>query len=171
MLRCGWFATCPPEAHSASARPIYDRFMEQMTVEVPAAVNGGRPDGATGSPLLRISNAMVRLYKEAFGRGPTKTRAHFAGPDTLVVVLEDSMTPAERHLAVLGEHERLREARHFLQYALEDEFRKVVEEITGRRTLAFVSGFDTKRDVTVELFTLEARESGASERTDGRGAG
>ena len=31
------------------------------------------------SPMLEISNAMVRLYKEAFGRGPTKARAQFAG--------------------------------------------------------------------------------------------
>ena len=42
--------------------------------------------------MLQISNAMVRLYKEAYGRGPTKARALFAGPDTLVVLLEDSMT-------------------------------------------------------------------------------
>ena len=26
------------------------------------------------SPMLEISNAVVRLYKEAFGRGPTKAR-------------------------------------------------------------------------------------------------
>ena len=31
------------------------------------------------SPMLEISNAMVGLYKEAFGRGPTKARAQFAG--------------------------------------------------------------------------------------------
>jgi Na+-translocating membrane potential-generating system (MpsC) len=47
---------------------------------------------ADRSPMLEISNAMVRLYKEAFGRGPTKARAQFAGPDTLVVMLESSLT-------------------------------------------------------------------------------
>ena len=93
--------------------------------------------------MLEISNEMVRLYKEAFGRGPTKARAQFAGPDTLVVILEASLTVAERNLVAMGEHQRLREARLFFQYALEDQFRAIVEEALGRRTLAFVSGIDT----------------------------
>src|SRR5581483_12137848 len=118
-----------------------------------------RRDGPTAtadrSPMLEISNAMVRLYKDAFGRGPTKARAQFAGPDTLLVILQDSMTVAERHLAAIGEHDRLRESRLFVQYALEAEFRAIVERELQRRTLAFVSGVDTERDLSVEVFTLE----------------
>ena len=75
------------------------------------------------SPLLEVSNAMVGLYKEAFGRGPTKARAQFAGNDTLLVTLESSLTVAERNLVAMGEHQRLREARLFLSHALEDQFR------------------------------------------------
>jgi uncharacterized protein YbcI len=115
------------------------------------------------SAMLELSNAMVRLYKELFGRGPTKARADFAGPDTLVIVLEDSMTVAERNLASLGEHQRLRDARLFFQYAVENEFRSTVERILGRRTVAFVSGIDTREDVAVEIFTLEP-EPAAIER-------
>ena len=107
------------------------------------------------SPMLEISNAMVRLYKEAFGRGPTKARAQFAGHDTLVVILENSLTVAERNLVAMGEHQRLREARLFFQYALEDQFRAIVEQALGRRTVAFVSGLDTRRDVAMEVFTLD----------------
>ncbi|MBV8712539.1 MAG: DUF2294 family protein [Solirubrobacterales bacterium] len=106
------------------------------------------------SPMLEISNAMVRLYKEAFGRGPTKARAQFAGPDTLIVILESSLTVAERNLVAMGEHQRLREARLFFQYALEDQFRAIVEQALGRRTVAFISGMDTQRDVAMEVFTL-----------------
>lgn len=58
-----------------------------------------------------MSNETVRLFKEHFGRGPTKARTEWAGPDVLVVVLEDTLTPAERKLAEMGEHERLRETR------------------------------------------------------------
>lgn len=115
------------------------------------------PEGVAAparSPMLELSNAMVRLYKDAFGRGPTKARADFAGPDTLVVILEHSMTVAERNLVAMGEHERLREARSFFQYALEHEFRSLVERILGRRTVAFISGIDTSHDVAVEVFTL-----------------
>jgi uncharacterized protein YbcI len=107
------------------------------------------------SPMLEIANAMVRLYKSAFGRGPTKARAQFAGPDALVVFLENSLTVAERNLATMGEHDRLREGRTFLQHSLEHEFRAIVERALGRRTIAFLSGLDTERDVAVEVFTLE----------------
>jgi uncharacterized protein YbcI len=107
------------------------------------------------SPMLEIANAMVRLYKEAFGRGPTKARAQFAGQDTLVVILENSLTVAERNLVAMGEHQRLREARLFFQYALEEQFRAIVEQALARRTVAFVSGMDTARDVAMEVFTLE----------------
>jgi len=62
---------------------------------------------------------------------------------------------AERNLASLGEHQRLRDARMFFQYAVEREFRQTVEQILGRRTVAFISGIDTREDVAVELFTLE----------------
>ena len=123
-----------------------------------------RHDGASAvtdrSPMLEISNAMVRLYKDAFGRGPTKARAQFAGPDTLVVMLESSLTVAERNLVAMGEHQRLREARLFFQHALEEQFRAIVEQALGRRTLAFVSGMDTRRDVAVEVFTLEPAANG-----------
>jgi uncharacterized protein YbcI len=115
----------------------------------------GAGDKHARSPLLQISNAMVRLYKEAFGRGPTKARAQFAGPDLLVVVLEDSMTVVERNLAAMAEHDRLRESRLFFQRALESQFRAVVEETLGRKTIAFMSGIDSRHDVSVEVFTLE----------------
>jgi uncharacterized protein YbcI len=111
---------------------------------------------ADRSPMLEIANAMVRVYKEAFGRGPTKARAQFAGQDTLVVVLESSLTVAERNLVAMGEQQRLREARLFFQHALEDQFRAIVEEALDRRTLAFVSGIDPDRDVAIEVFTLES---------------
>jgi hypothetical protein len=38
----------------------------------------------------------VRLYKEQFGRGPTKARTEFASLDIVICTLEDSLTPAER---------------------------------------------------------------------------
>ena len=112
------------------------------------------------SPLLEISNAMVALFKQAFGRGPTKARAQFAGHDTLLVILESSLTVAERNLVALGEHRRLREARLFLSQALEEQCRAIVEQALGRKTLAYVSGIDTARDVTINLFTLEATGEG-----------
>lgn len=133
---------------------------EQISASVAESQDGAATAMETTdrSPMLEISNAMVRLYKEAFGRGPTKARAQFAGRDTLVVVLESSLTVAERNLVAMGEHQRLREARLFFQYALEDQFRAIVERALGRRTMAFISGIDAERDVAMEIFTLESED-------------
>jgi uncharacterized protein YbcI len=106
------------------------------------------------SPLLDISNSMVRLYKEAFGRGPTKARAHFSGPNTLTVLLENTLTVAERRLVAMGEHERVRTHRLFLQQSFEDLKRAEVERILSRRTIASISGIDPSHDVAAEVFTL-----------------
>jgi uncharacterized protein YbcI len=56
------------------------------------------------SVSLTLSNAMVTLYKEQFCRGPTKARTDFAGPDTLMCTLADTLTPAERSLVKMGEY-------------------------------------------------------------------
>lgn len=107
------------------------------------------------SPLLEIANVMVHLYKEAFGRGPSKARAQFAGSDTLVVLLEDMMTIAERQLLALGEDARVREQRLFLQLTLEDKKRSEVERVLRRRAIACVSGTDPDHDLAAEVFLLE----------------
>lgn len=117
-------------------------------------VDGGQSRPASSSPLLEISNATVRVYKAAFGRGPTHARARFAGPDTLVVLLQDTMTVSERRLAALGEHERLRAHRLLLHKVVEDEIRSVVERILERPTLSLISGLDTHRDVAAEVILL-----------------
>jgi uncharacterized protein YbcI len=115
----------------------------------------GTPEQRRGLQLVELSNAMVRLYKEQFGRGPSKTVTNYAGPNILITTLENSLTPAERRMAELGEHQRLRDTRTFFQHATVDEFIGTVEEITGRKVRAFVSGIDTEQDVSSEVFYLE----------------
>ncbi len=120
-------------------------------------------------PLVAISREMVRLYKELFGRGPVRVRTEWAGADTIVVMLEDTLTPAERNLAELGEHERLRETRMFFQYASVSEFCAPVELVTGRRVKAFVSGIDTETEgLAVELFVLHPVGYNGPSRTERR---
>jgi uncharacterized protein YbcI len=104
--------------------------------------------------LSAISNEMVRIYKDQFGRGPTKTRTQWAGPDILVVTLEQTFTPAERRLRELAEHERLRELRMLFQYSAVTMFCEPVEQFTGRKVRAFISGIDTELDLASEMFVL-----------------
>lgn len=107
------------------------------------------------SVQMQLSNEMVRLYKEQFGRGPTKARTNWAGPDVLVTVLEDTLTPAERNLVRMGEHQRLRDLRMFFQYASVPEFCEPVERLTKRKVRAFHSSIDTAADgMSTEVFVL-----------------
>ena len=116
---------------------------------------GSSGHARSGMELAEISNAMVRIYKEQFGRGPTKAATHYAGPDCIISTLEDTLTPAERHMVELGEHQRLRDVRMFFQHATEKQFREAIEGMTGRKVRAFVSGMDAERDVASEVFYLE----------------
>ena len=104
---------------------------------------------------MAVSNEMVRIYKDQFGRGPTKVRSDWAGPDALLCTIRDSLTPAEKNLAAMGELHRLQDTRMFFQYATEDEFVSSVERVVGRKVIAFVSGIDAKRDVSTETFYFE----------------
>jgi len=109
----------------------------------------------TGLMMVELSNAMVRIYKESFGRGPTKARTSYAGPDLIVSTLEHSLTHAERKMAEAGDQKELRDLRTYFQYLSRDQFERAVEEITGRKVRAFVSGIDTEQDLSSELFYLE----------------
>lgn len=116
------------------------------------------PPPASTASLVAISNAMVRIHKRHVGRGPTKARASFLNPDVLVCTLEDSPTTA-------GEHERLRDLRHYLQHARAKELIRAVEQISGCTVRAFTSGMDTHQNVTTETFYLESSSpSPCSER-------
>lgn len=112
-------------------------------------------DDGRDSVRADISRRMVGLYKEQFGRGPTKARTDFAGPDIVVCTLEESLTPAEARLAQLGEHQRLRDTRMYFQHVTEKEFCGIIEDVLRREVRAFVSGIDTKQDVATEVFYLQ----------------
>jgi uncharacterized protein YbcI len=119
---------------------------------------GAERDDRKDSVLAEISREMVKLYKEQFGRGPTKVRTDFAGPDVVICTLEESFTAAEHRLAEMGEHQRLRDTRMYFQYASEKDFCGIIERILSRKVRAFVSGLDSGRDVSAEIFYLEPRE-------------
>jgi uncharacterized protein YbcI len=126
-----------------------------------------QPRSPNDAVSVEISNAMVQLYKSLLGRGPSRARTYFAGPDMVVCSLEESFTPAERSLANLGEHQRLRESRLFFQHARETDFRQTVERITGRRVRAFLSATDTVEDVSCEVFFLEPLGGHTPDAADG----
>jgi len=140
---------------------------EGQAIEIRGA---GALSDAPVSILASISREMVRLYKEQFGRGPTKVRTDWAGPDTIVSRLEDTLTPAEQNLAKFGEHQRVRDIRMFFQYATVREFCEPIERLTGRKVRAFLSAVDTQANgMAMETFVLYPEDYDGPSRADAAG--
>ena len=124
-----------------------------------------RLEGTT--KLAAVSNALVALHKEQFGRGPTVARTHFAGPDVLVTVLENVLLPAERKLIALGDQQRVREQRVAYQAVTASEFILAIERIVSRKVRAFASGMDADNNVVFETFYFESLDPAGDGRARG----
>jgi uncharacterized protein YbcI len=135
--------SAPSESTAAVARPAQLR----------------RSDGVP-SPLLAISNETVRLYKQAFGRGPTRARTLFADANTILIVLEDALTAGEQTLLDAGADEQFREYRRVIQGVLEPALRSVVEITLGRGTRALIAGIDADCATSAHVITLEPAARG-----------
>jgi len=101
-----------------------------------------------------ISNAITKLQREHYGRGPDSVRT-VIGYDHIICFLENSFMPVERTLLDAGETEAVRDTRLAFQRAMEDRFTAVVEEISGRKVRAFLSQVSLNPDISVEVFVLE----------------
>ena len=104
--------------------------------------------------LARISRAISQVYKVKLGRGPDRVHCHYAGPDAITCFLEGTLTPIERLLSTIEEHQRLRDIRLLVQDAVRPELCRVIEGATGRRVTTCTSGFDSRADVASENFQL-----------------
>jgi uncharacterized protein YbcI len=115
---------------------------------------GAAPLKRRGELLEQISNSIVGLYRESFGRGPTAAKTYVMD-DLVFCVLRDGLTPVERTLRDRGEGEFVREMRVKFQDAVEDQLRGMVEELTGRRVVAFLSQANVDPELTIEVFFLD----------------
>jgi uncharacterized protein YbcI len=117
-------------------------------------------DGAVRSA---ISQAIVRIHAEHYGKGATQAKT-YTWDDLVVTVLRDVLTVAERTLIGVGKADTVREVRTTFQFSLEQTFRAAVERLTGRRVLSFMSQVDPRNGLGVEVFVLEPLDDG-----DGQG--
>ena len=112
-----------------------------------------RSERAGGEISAAISNAMVRLHREYLGRGPTKARTSIRD-NTVVVLMEDTFTKAERSLIADGKHEEVLRTRHSVQMTMRADMVGAIEEITGRGVIAFMSDNHIEPDLACEIFVL-----------------
>ena len=113
----------------------------------------------TGEARSHIASGFVSLHSKYYGRGPTKAKVYADG-DVVVVVLEETFTPAERTLIEQGQSGGIQEIRRNFQTIMADQFKSLVEQATGREVRSFTSETDLENDIAVEVFIL------AGDRTD-----
>jgi uncharacterized protein YbcI len=119
--------------------------------------------GPAGGRLNQdIANAVVRRHKRFVGRGPTRAQAFFRH-NFVVVVLEDSLTEAERRLVAGGHREEVLRMRLRYQQAMRDELVSAIEELTHGKVRAFLGGNHSDPDLAFALFVLDRPVAG--ERT------
>jgi uncharacterized protein YbcI len=117
-----------------------------------APVPGDRLAG--GQLSAAISNALVRIQREYIGRGPTKARASFRD-DMIVTVMEDTLTKAERSLVADGRGEEVIQTRRIFQHTMRADIIAAIEELTGRKVIAFMSDTHINPDLACEVIMLE----------------
>ena len=118
-----------------------------------AAAMRGAP--SYGGPLRQeLSNAIVALFKEFFGRGPADCRTYLE-PDLVIVILGEGYTAGEQTLFEAGKWYEVRAARQIWQDSMQERFVTTIEELTGRKVSAFLSANRQDPDFAVELFVLD----------------
>ena len=107
-----------------------------------------------GEQAAAISNAVVRIFAECYGRGPTKAKTYLV--DSYVFcVLEDILTTVEQTLVGNGKEKLVREVRLTFQEEVADRFTSAVEEIVGRRVVTYHSQVVFHPPMAFEVFVLE----------------
>lgn len=127
------------------------------------------PPAMDGALRSAISQAIVRIHAERYGKGATQAKTYVW--DTLVVtVLRDVLTTAERTLVDVGRPDAVRDVRTTFHGTMEATFRAAVERLTGRRVESCMSQVDPATGLGVEVFVLEPA-AGEPEQPLDAGAG
>ncbi len=108
-----------------------------------------------GKLLSAISNAVVGVHREHYGRGAETVRTLIQG-DCVVCVLEGIYTTGEKTLIAANNFGAVREGRQTFQDAMRDTFVGEVEGLTGRDVVAFFSAISPDPDMGIEVFVLAA---------------
>ncbi len=113
-----------------------------------SALSGGRL-------LAAISTRIVALLREHYGRGPMKAKT-YAIDDIIVVVMRGSgFTPLEQTIMNSGEPGRVVAMREDFQRVMEERYKEAIEDLTGRKVVAFLSQAHVEPDITIETFFVD----------------
>jgi len=103
--------------------------------------------------LTAISDGMVALLKEFYGRGPTRTKSYYED-DLVVCVLRGGFSRVEQTLLEGGRTAAVIQQRVEFQELMRERFESVIQHATGRQVIGFMSGNQQHPDMMCEVFIL-----------------
>jgi uncharacterized protein YbcI len=107
-----------------------------------------------GELLTAISNRIVGLLAEHYGRGPIRAKTYVLD-DLVVCVLRNGFTAIEETMMRTGHPDRVVEMRREFQVMMDRAYKDSIEELTGSRVVALLSQAHIEPDITIELFLVE----------------
>src|SRR5436190_15485301 len=138
--------TCTPSVGSPAGAGVTE-------VDAQPAVSSTSLGG--GHLLAAISSSIVGILREHYGRGPMRAKT-YALDDIIVVVMRGSgFTPLEQTIMDSGEPDRVIAMREDFQRVMAARYRETIEELTGRKVLAFLSQAHVEPDITMEIFFID----------------
>ena len=111
------------------------------------------PTTASGDIRTEISDGLVALLKDYYGRGPDRTKT-YVNDDLVVCLLRGGFTRVEQTLLEGGHGDDVIRQRMVFQQVMRERFEQVVEDATGRRVIGFMSGNQQDPDMICEVFVL-----------------
>ena len=137
----------------------------QQAAPPEAAARLTNPDWTEGvetehRPGLRadISNAMVGLKKEFYGKGPTKAKTYI-NDNYILCVLQGGLTRNEETLLAAGEEALVRQYRLRFQEVMAAPTTEAIERLTGCRVLGYHSQIVFDPEYGFEIFVLDCPPS------------
>lgn len=120
-----------------------------------AASIEAKPPLAGGPLLAAISTSIVAILRDRYGRGPMKAKT-YALDDIIIVVMRGSgFTTLEQTIVDSGEPDRVVDMRHEFQGMMAKRYTETIEQLTGRKVLAFLSQAHVEPDITMEIFFID----------------
>ena len=109
----------------------------------------------TGDELLAaVTEAMVGFHQRYYHRKPVTAKTLLLGDDLLTCVLGGVYTEVEKTMIEMQHRTIVQETRNEFQNAMQHRFISAVQELSGRKVLAFISNHHVGPDIEIELFFL-----------------
>ncbi|MEA2493795.1 MAG: hypothetical protein QOJ29_1706 [Thermoleophilaceae bacterium] len=108
-----------------------------------------------GHLLAKISTSIVAIMREHYGRGPMRAKTYVLDDIIVCVLRGNGFTPLEQTMMDDDGADRVVAMRHEFQRIIAGRYTQVIEEITGRKVLAFLSQTHVDPDITMEMFVID----------------